>query len=355
MGTNAVISVLGFIIVFTLVAGTLNTRNRQSYDNTYGYVKHTTARDIARNSIQITLRKIDTIATVASSCFPVSGSIDGGSFNVDGVILNDTTLRLTARGTFSDSLYMIKTTIRRNQIELAPGIFNEALGLRSSPVNLALGGSKDTIDGRNHDWLGNLIPASPDSVPAVRVMTPTDSMNAWNANISHLGEIIGTPKIAADTSIPDPNKFADSFYQIADSLYVNKGSATVNLPPLIGDSTHPVVVFCDGTNAGSGKTSGKFKFHGEGWGILVVKGNLSITSAGAVWHGLIIEYGNTPLTFDASSGNCQVYGGVLFGGAANSTYTLGGNSKILYSKDALYRAENIRNYFLYSIIDWYEY
>ena len=353
MGTNAVISVIGFIVIFAIVTTSLNNQNNRSYESTYGYVKYTTARDVARNSIQIALRKIDTLSVVTSSAFPITGSIDRGTFRVDGSILNDTTIYLTAKSTFSDTTYTIKTTIRRNKIQLPPALYKSPLGLHPSPVTLSLGGSKDTIDGRNHDWLGNLISNSPDSVPPIRVMKSSDSATIYNNNLSHMPEIIGTPKIQVDTTIPDPSTFADGFRDIADSLFINKSNNTMNLPPVLGDSAHPVIVFCDGTQP-SGQTNGKFKFHGEGWGILVVKGNLSITSAGAVWHGLIIEYGNTSISFDASSGNCQVFGGVLIGGAPNSSYGLGGNSKILYSKDALLRVQGIKNAFLYKIIDWYE-
>src|SRR6266566_1592855 len=107
MGSNAIISVLGFIIVFSIVTTTLNKRNTQAYENTYGYVDYTIGRDIARNSVQIALRKIDTISTLTNSAFPITGNLEGGTFRVDGVVIpgnlllkTPDTLHLTAKSTF---------------------------------------------------------------------------------------------------------------------------------------------------------------------------------------------------------------------------------------------------------------
>ena len=77
MGSNAIFAVLGFIVVFTIVDMSMNKSNLRSYENTYGYVKHSAARDIARNSIQLVLRKIDSTKTITSSDLSVSGSLDG--------------------------------------------------------------------------------------------------------------------------------------------------------------------------------------------------------------------------------------------------------------------------------------
>ena len=56
MGNNAIITVVGLGIIFLISNTTLNLRDRDAYDNTYGYVEYLAARDIARSSIQITLR-----------------------------------------------------------------------------------------------------------------------------------------------------------------------------------------------------------------------------------------------------------------------------------------------------------
>src|SRR5437016_4663074 len=138
MGSNAIISVLGFIIVFSIVTTTLNKRNTQAYENTYGYVDYTVARDIARNSIQVALRKIDTIALATNlpAAFPVTGNLQGGTFHVDGIVTpGDSvlgipdTLRLTTHSTFNDTVYTIKTLLTRQYIPLPPAIRRGAFGI----------------------------------------------------------------------------------------------------------------------------------------------------------------------------------------------------------------------------------
>src|SRR5260221_3251844 len=175
MGNNAIITVLGLTIIFMIVNSTLNRRDRDAYDNSYGYTKYVSARDIAYSSIQITLRKIDKDSVVTSGDFPVMGNLDGGTYQVDGTVVNDSTLILAAKSIFSDTTYNIKATFIRHQIPLPPTIYKCAFGIYSDSVNFGWGGSKDTIDGRDHDVIGNLLPLSSDSVAPAHVRTTVDS------------------------------------------------------------------------------------------------------------------------------------------------------------------------------------
>src|SRR5207245_1090716 len=96
------------------------------------------ARDIARNSIQVALREIDTLSKVTASAFPVTGSLDGGTYRVDGTILNDTTLRFAARGTFSDSVYNITATLMRRNLVVPTDAFKGALEIYPDNVNFSI-------------------------------------------------------------------------------------------------------------------------------------------------------------------------------------------------------------------------
>ncbi len=352
MGSNAIISVLGFIIVFSIVNSSINKGNIRSYDNTYGYLKYRTARDISRSSIQITLRKIDTLSTVTSSAFPVTGSLNSGTYTVNGVILNDSMIQLTALGTFSDSVYRIKTTLLRHHIPFDSSVFNGALGIHPSTLaSFSMQGGKDTVDGRDHDWNGKLIPANP-AVAGVQATTTSDSTTVYNGAGSDVVNILGTPKIRVTNGIPDPDTSAFNYKGIADYVYTNgkAGKDSSITGGSWGDSTHPVIVYCEGYDVGG------FKFTGnaEGWGILVVRGGLTF-AGNTTWHGLIIDFSKTtPITFAVASGGIQLYGGVLFGGLPGGSYGLKGNSKILYSRQALMMAKNIEQPFVYNIIDWYE-
>lgn len=356
MGTNAVISVIGFIVVFSLITTTLNRRNTESYDNSYSYMKYTTARDIALNSIQITLRKIDTATTITSSYFPVSGSLDAGSFVVDGTIINDSTLRLSSKSTYADTAYRIKTTLARKQISLPPPLFDAAFGIYPDNVNITFNPSKDSIDGRDHDINGHLLATSPDSVPPIMVRTVTDSTNAAIA-IAPGNTVIGTPKIKVDAGMSNPNAVGDQFKLIADSIWYSPAGNTKNIGNggnVLGDSNHPIIVFLDGTNTSTGVTNGSFFLKiKDGYGILVCKGNLKF-AGGATWHGAVIVFGDTALTLSASSGNSQVYGSILFGGSDGGTFALAGNSVFFHSRVALDLFKKMKNPYLYQIVDWYE-
>ncbi len=358
MGSNAIISVLGFIIVFTIVTTTLNKRNTQAYENTYAYVNYTVARDIARNSIQIALRKIDTASVLSSSYFPVTGTLESGTFQVDGVILGANSVRLTARGTFGDTNYTIKTRMDRRQLPLPPSLYKGAFGIYPDATTFNWGGSKDTVSGRDHDIVGNLLPASGDTVPPFQVRTALDSAAVVSGVGTYMNNLIGNPKVWVDPTISNPNITSDDFKWIADSIYTSNVGNEVTIGKgngsNLGDSSHPVIIFLDGTDKNTGLTDGKFKLSiKDGWGILVVKGDLKFAS-GVTWHGAVIEYGNTALTFNASAGNAAIVGGMIFGGLDGGTYSLGGNSDVLHSRVALDIFRRRVNPYLYQIVDWYE-
>src|ERR1041385_8953206 len=320
MGNYALIVVLGLAIIFTIINSTLNRRDREAYESTYGHVKYLEARDIARSSIQITFRKIDTMSVVSPSVFPITGNLDGGSYQVDGIIVNDSTLNLTATGSFFDSSHVVKATVIRRSNLFPSFVFNTSLGIHPSPLSFSMSPTNAIIDGRDHYLSGGLIAGSPDSVPPVACMTSGDSTNVI-AGTSHLENLIGTPKVKVYSNIPDPNTFGATFKDIADYIFTNtdpRPSKYKALPGPLGDSAHPVVVYCDGQL--SGRDTCGFALNTDGCGILVVRGQLSIGS-GKGWKGLIIEFGNCVLNLSASGGGSYVSGGILMGGMPGRNVT----------------------------------
>ena len=258
--------------------------------------------------------------------------------------------------TFSDSIYKIKATLVRRQIPLPPALYRGAFGIYPDSVTFKYSGSNDSIDGRDHDRNGKLLPASSDTVPPIEVRTVTDSISVLASggvdSPVKLSTVVGSPKIWVDPGMSNPNTSSDSLKLIADSIIYSPANATVQLGD-IGDSTHPKIVFCDGTNSGTGKTTGDFALNGDSWGILVVKGGLKL-KANATWHGAVIQYGNVPLTFNASAGQSQIYGGLIMGGKNGGTYDMGGNSKVIHSREALNLRDKIKDPYIYQIVDWYE-
>ena len=352
MGSNAVITLLGFIMIFTVATTTINKRNSQTYDNTYGYVKYVTSRDIARNAIQIAIRKIDTLAILAPSSFPVSGTLSGGTFVVSGAIINDSTVRLTSQSTFESRTYTIKTLMHRMHLNFLPTNVKAALGVHPTPLgSFSMQGNKDTVDGRDHDVNGNLLLTSPDSVAGITLMTKADSATVYNGAQYPTTNIIGAPPIKVDSTIPNADSIGPKYKSIADFVYTNgkKKADSVITNMTWGSASEPVIVYCDG-----GSNANSFKLNAcNGWGILAVRGGLTL-AGNTTWHGLIVEFGNAALTFDGSTGNEQIFGGLLLGGLPGTSYKLGGGARILYSNAALTMAQNISTPFLYSFLDWYE-
>jgi hypothetical protein len=271
---------------------------------------------------------------------------------------------LTAQSFFNDSIYTIRTLLTRQQLPLPPSLRKGAFGIYPDSVNVTWNGSNDSINGLDHDLVGNVLPASADTVPPFLVRTAMDSsgvvagVTTNGSKPLYMNLLIGNPKIMVYPVISNPNAGSDQFKSIADTIVYSPVGNEVTIGKgngdNIGDSTHPVVAFFDGTDGATGLTDGKFKLSiKDGWGILVVKGGLNFAS-GATWHGVIIEYGNIPLTFDASAGGSTIIGGILFGGTNNGTYKMGGNSKVLHSKAAFDLFKKINNPSIYQIVDWYE-
>jgi hypothetical protein len=279
--------------------------------------------------------------------------LEGGTFRVDGVALGDS-LWLTANSTFNDSSYRIKTKMVVAHTIFPQWVFQAALGVYSTPDSFKFKSTGFTMDGRDHDVLGNLLPLSADSVSPIHVRTAADSASAYNASYPKLVDSIkGTPKITVDSLIPDPAVLGALYYGLADSILINNAPKKPTQIGSKGTQANPIIVFCDGTGAGA--VPGNFVLNSGdiGWGILVVKGSLTL-NGNSEWHGLIIEYGNWVLDLNTSVGNSKIIGGVLFGGLAGSSWEMGGGSMIQFSKAALTKAKNIKTAPVYKIVDWYE-
>jgi hypothetical protein len=358
MGSYSVIAVLGFLIVAAIIMGQITGRNNESYENSYGYFKYTSAKEIAHASIQVALKKIDTLAVVTDAEFPVTGTLSGGSFRVDGVVLAGDTLRLTARGTFQDSTYVVTARLTRGGSMVPGGVRRLTIGFHTPQLDFN-SGSNDTIDGRDHDLAGWVIPGAPDSAPALTVMAKSDSSTMDSGNkgpaITNDQYIIGTPKVKVDSTVPDPNTFGPQYKSVANYIYYNNSAGTQNNPKSFslpggnfGDSAHPIVMYCEGYGTSYFSLSGQT----HGWGVLAVHGKLKFTGNGS-WVGIVLVFGNSTLDFDAGNGNGNIIGAVLYGGLPGSPFS-SGNAFIKHSSRAIEMAMNVAKPSQYTIIDWYE-
>lgn len=357
MGNNAIISVMALIVIFSIINTNINRQNNQSALNSYGYVRYTAARDIARNSVQITLRKIVTdleSGIPIPSSFSLNGNIDNGSYSVNVTNIDDgEILRLVSRGKFEDTVYTVRTTLKKNPKPWPQSSFNSALGIFSTPVRFRFQPSANGgIDGRDHDSLGNLKPAPRNDVAGIAVRTSGDRDSIYKYAGSDTTKIVGNPRVSIDTAISNPETFVDELIAMADYTFqtpFNSGGGVNTISENFGSANNPKIVYVNGNDSNIVKFTG----NKTGWGILIVRGSIEF-AGGYTWRGLVIGYGNTMIDFKVDVGTPQIVGSFIFGGAPNSKFDMRGNGKIKYSRDALMKAKNVPKLIYYSIVDWYE-
>lgn len=336
MGSNSFLGVLTLMIFFGLINSSLNERDRRAEEDTYGYIKVTTAREIGRSSINIALKKLSD----SSSITLVAGNLDGGTYNVS-LSRDDSIMNVTSTARFSDSTYRIIS-----RLLVYPKPFptdSAAVSLHVNSVGMIMKGTP-FIDGHNYDINGEN-PSDTGAVPGIAVLTSTDSVNL----AKYGGYISGSQDLAVNPNLPNPEAFVDQYMASAHYVLTPSGS------PYSGNMTYgsilePKIVFIDGSDSTHPvKISGGI----QGWGILVVRGFFQLTGT-MDWHGLVVVSSSTVFDFSLAKGNPRIIGSLLMGGPAGSTLEMRGTSSILYSSEALHQAQWIGKLLAYHILDWYE-
>lgn len=340
MGSNSIIGVFTLFFVFSLLFSSMNERDRRAADDTYGYLKLTTAREISRSSINIALKKISQDLYELNSD-SISGTLDGGTYKVSWNRIDDSLMNLITCGKFGDSACTIRTKLLVYAKPFPKD--SAAVSLNVNSVGMIMKGTP-LIDGRNYDINGNN-PSDSGAVPGVAVLTPSDSANL----AMYGGYINGSQDLIVNPGLPDPDAFVAQYMASADYVLTPAGSPYSGNDPY-GSITEPVIVFIDGSDSTHPlKISGSI----EGWGILVVRGFFQLTGT-MDWHGLVVVSSNTVFDFSLAKGTPQIVGSLLMGGPPGSTLEMRGTSKILYSSEALRQAQWIGKLLAYHILDWYE-
>jgi len=344
MGSNSFLGVLALMIFFGLINSSLNERDRRAEEDTYGYIKYSTAREIGRSSINIALKKLSDSSSITS----VSGNLDGGTYNVS-ISRLDSIMDIVAVAKFSDTTYKIRTKLLVYakpfpSSRAAVGLHIDTLG----SFGLNPGKSvKIMIDGRNYDSSG-ANPSWTGAVPGVSVLNPYDSSLVKPSDTS---KIYGTKDVVIDPNLADPRVFVDEYIANADIRYNADPSKYQTVFPCgqWGTATNPKITYLNGIDS-----THQLKVNGvtNGWGVLVLKGNIWFNGS-LEFHGLVVLYGDSQLDFD-DLGNAKIIGSLLMGGANGSTFKMNGSAQILYSSDALRDAQYIGKLLAYHILDWYE-
>ncbi len=336
MGSNSIFGVLALMVFFGLINSSLNERDRRAEDDTYGYIKYTTAREIARSGINVALKKLSDSSSIAS----VTGSLDGGTYTVS-LTRVDTIMNITSVARFNDTSYRISS-----RLLVYPKPFPKdtaAVSLRVPNVGMIMRGTP-LIDGHNYDINGSN-PSDSGEVAGVAVLTQSDS-----TNISIFGGYIdGAQDIIVNPALSDPNAYINEYMASADYTLNPSGSPYSGNTPY-GSSNNPKIVFINGSDSTHPvKISGTI----EGWGILVVSGYFQLTGT-MDWHGLVVVSSNSVFDLSLAKGTPRIIGSLLMGGGSGSVIEMRGNASILYSSAALNQAQWIGKLLAYHILDWYE-
>ncbi len=342
MGKVTIIMVLGLSIAFGIISWSLNRSNTEAIEATTGYVKYSTARNIARSAINLKLRSIDDNKPLGQT---LSGSMMGGTYRVDSIFASNDSIGFRSVATVSDTIYRIRTMMQRTPKPF-PNI-TAACGINVDSVKFDTDG-KPVINGNNHDINGNLIspPVVTNNLPGVETKSKFDS--ATVKNVSPKPAIIyGSPTaIGVNPGMANPADFIEEYKASADTIMTTDIAKEKNVT--WGTPTNPVIVYI---RADPGKTvtiAGNLLVYG----VLVIEGSVKV-SGNVTLRGLLIPYSNSKIEVDLV-GTAQIIGAMLMGGAKGSDLELKGTSDIKYSKAALQQAQMIGKLLFYRVLTWYE-
>ncbi len=338
MGRMAIIIVIGLSLTVGIVGYSLNSAKSGTIENVAGFDKYTISRNIAHTAVNMALRALDRNDSVFIASRAMSMNMMGGNavVSVSFPFATIDTLDLTTTATFMDTTREMRLRLHRRPVPF-PAI-GSAVGLRVPNVNFQMNGNPE-IDGRNHSMAGGLLAPSANDKPGIGFITPGDTADA----APHASKINGVPKDAIyDSTIADPFAFVGEYISAADRVYTT-GVYGSNM--VWGSPTTPWIVFADGN----------VKFNGtvDGWGILVVRGTLTL-AGNFKFRGLVIAYQDYTIDVQFSTGTPDVIGAVLMAGGAGGLYQMKGNSSVVYSKEALDMAMYINKLQVYRVLRWYE-
>jgi hypothetical protein len=344
MGRLALVIVLGLSMTVGIVAYTINQSTRGLTENVAGFDKYANARNIAHTGVNMMLRALDRNDT--SIINPMNNlatplmvvNVMSGICSVTVKLANPAyldTIDIWSKSKYIDSTRTMNVRLHREPVPFP--VIGEAVGLNVDDVNFDMNGSA-LIDGHDHDINGNLLPPSPNDKPGVGILTSSDSSNV----AVYDSRIDGTTDQIVDPGMSNPALYVQEYINAADYTFTS-GAYGSNMT--WGSVNTPAIVY----------TNGIVKFNGniEGWGVLVVQGDLTLAGT-FKFHGLVIAYNNASIDVGFATGTPEVIGAVLMGGGGGSDFTMKGNSWVGYSSEALKMAKYINKLQVYRVMRWYE-
>ncbi len=338
MGRMAIIIVIGLSLTVGIVGYSLNNSKTGTIENVAGFDKYTISRNIAHTAVNMALRALDRNDSLFIATRTMTAGVMGGRATVTlsypSLPALDT-VDLTTTASFMDTSRTMRLRLHRRPIPFP--VVKEAVGLRVPNVLFTMSGNPK-IDGNNHSMLGVKLPASANDKPGVGFLTAADTADA----APYASKIDGTTDAKYDTTIDDPGLYSAEYISAADRVFT---SGTYGSNMTWGSPAVPQIIFADGN----------VKFNGniDGWGILLVRGNLTLAGT-FTFRGLVIVYQESSIDVQFATGTPDVIGGLIMSASSGSKFEMKGNSAVVYSKEALEMAQFINKLQAYRVIRWYE-
>lgn len=336
MGYGLIISVLGASAAVHLLMLSLNTNLSIGLSSTVDFFDETQSRLISNSAIEIYLEQLRRNKNLKGEF--LNNKLFGGTYNVfiTGV---DSLMIIRAEGFFNKVKHVSVATAKRSTITI-PGT-SGGVYVSSDNLNLSLAGSVE-INGNDTNIDGTPGPNPP--IPGFSVDNAADSANIINNIKGKITKPIvgagGIPSVAVTSSTTNWMDVAENYIFAADTALP---SGTYSTGTQLGTLANPKITH----------VSGDVNFAGsaEGYGILVVNGNLSM-SGNFTFRGLVIVYGESSI-HTKTVGNSGIFGAAIFVGKSVDIQA-SGNSSFFYSSQAIDIAKSNLKSSRFEILSWWE-
>jgi hypothetical protein len=321
MGKSTLIIVLGYIMIFGMIQGDMYKITERAVDNVSEIYENIQLRQLTNSALEYMIslhvqnRTTDTTVAIANW---LGGSFSGSmSLSGSDASTNTDTIAVSATGQFGGLSYTASANFQSvNAITPQMPTITSAMAFYAPNASLTMR-AHSGISGNDINMDGTAGPG-PDlpGIAATGVLSLT--MQATST-------ITGAPPspnpATADGTWEDLRDIADSYEQFAHYKYTGD---QVIPGATYGSAADPKIVYFD--------ADCKFTALTVGYGILVVRGDLFVTSH-FQWYGLVIVSGASSSEVDdnAHSNIC----GSLLVGAQTATGTIKSHSAVQYSTEAI--------------------
>ena len=322
MGKSTLIIVLGYIMIFGMIQGDMYKITERAVENVSEICENTQLRQLTNSALEYMIslhvqhRTTDTTVVIDNW---LGGSFRGSmSLSGSDASTNTDTIAVITIGQFGE---LPDDTVSANfqsvsAIILQMPTITSAMAFYAPSASLKMK-SFSGLSGNDMNMDGTVGPG-PD-LPGVA------TTNSLSLDLSPNSTITGTPPCpppaTADGSWENLGDLADSYEQFAHYKYTGN---QIIPGATYGSAADPKIVYFD--------ADCKFTALAVGYGILVVRGDLSIV-AHFQWYGLVIVSGTTSSQIDDNA-HSNICGSLLLG-AQTAAGTIISQSAVQYSTEAI--------------------